>query len=311
MKICPKCNKSFPDGVKLCPFDRIALVAEAATADAATGSAHGNMPAASELAELGVLTDGPNRLLFETQAFYHAPIQGLLVFGGGMLFMVIASVLGLGTKGSSSAPSMENSTAVILTIVGSLVLGAGLALQYIFRHYTVFDLRSGMLLQQARAMGKVLWEGSLMRLDQLISVGTTTRAAGISAENLKMIIIGGLSRGRNQGLPYDVSLAMMSKDGRIHEITAFRNGTRQAALAAGRADMIAGLMNIPCVISREGEMLEAVRKPGKPMSLQAVSISAVAKRSENVANKVLMWLILLVFLIGGWFVLMSWSGVWK
>jgi len=295
----------------LCPFDRVALVAETAAADSAGGSACGKMPAASELAELDVIADGSSRLLLETQAFYHAPIQGLLVFGGGILFMVIASVLGLGAKGGRAAPSMENSTAVILTLVGALVLGAGLALQHIFRHYTVFDFRSGMLLQQARALGKVLWEGSLMRLDQLIAVGTTTRAAGISAENLKMIIISGLGKGRNQGLPYDVSLAMLSKDGRIHEITAFRNGTRQATLAAGRADMLAGLMNIPCVISKEGEMLEVARKPGRPMSLQAVSISAVAKRSENVANKVLMWLILLVFLIGGWFILMAWSGVWK
>jgi hypothetical protein len=315
MKICPKCNKSFPDGVKLCPFDRIALVAEsaavAADAPGRPGPANVGRPGAEELKALNVLQDGPNRLLFETQAFYHAPIQGLLVFGGGVIFMVIASLTGMKSKGGSAAPSMEGETAVMLIIAGVLALAAGIALQHIFRHYTVFDLRSGMILRQARALNKTLWEGPLLRLDQLIAVGTTTRQAGVSAENLKMIVVAQYSRGKDQGLPYDVSLAMLGKDGTIHEITAFRNGTRQASLAAGRADLIARLVNLPCVISKEGEMLEAVRKPGKPISLQAVSISAVAKRSENVANKVLMWLILLVFLIGGWFVLMAWSGVWK
>jgi uncharacterized RDD family membrane protein YckC len=35
MKTCPKCGKQFPDGVKLCPFDRIALPAGDGAAPAA------------------------------------------------------------------------------------------------------------------------------------------------------------------------------------------------------------------------------------------------------------------------------------
>ncbi|PKL43741.1 MAG: hypothetical protein CVV41_08200 [Candidatus Riflebacteria bacterium HGW-Riflebacteria-1] len=319
MKICPKCNKSFPDGVKLCPFDRIALIGENAAAAAAADSgrpgaaksARIDMPAAGEIAALSIMQDGPNRLLFETQAFYHAPIQGLMVFGGGVLFMVFASLTGLGPKGGSAAPSMENETAVMLTVAGILALAAGIALQNIFRHYTVFDVRSGAILRQARAFGKTLWEGQLTRVDQLVALGTTTRAAGISAENLKMIIIGNFSKSDNRKLPYDVSLVMLGKDSKTHEITAFRNGTRQASLAAGRADLVSRLLNLPCHICNEGEMLEVVRKPGKPLNFQAVSHSAVAKRSENVANKVLVWVFLLIVLIGGWFLLMAWSGVWR
>ncbi|PKL49548.1 MAG: hypothetical protein CVV42_06080 [Candidatus Riflebacteria bacterium HGW-Riflebacteria-2] len=303
----------------MCPFDRIALVAESAMPESANDPGQADqarpgridMPPADDLAALRILQDGSNRLLFETQAFYHAPIQALMVFGGGIVFAVIASLTGMKSKGGSAAPSMEGETAVMLIVIGILALAAGLALQYIFRHYTVFDLRSGMVLRQARAAGKVIWEGPLFRLDQLLAVGTTTRSAGISAENLKMMIVGGLSKGNNRALPYDVSLVLLGKDGKIHEITAFRNGMRQAYLAENRADLLASVLSLPVTISKEGNMLQVVRKPGRPISLQAVSISAVANKPENIANKALVWLILIVFLIGGWFLLMAWSGVWK
>ncbi len=318
MKTCPKCQKSFSDGVKLCPFDRIALVEQnpATHADKPVGQkpappTKSGLPPASELAELEILQDGSSQLLFETQAFYHAPIQALLVFGGGVLFVVFASLTGLKARSGSAAPTMETETAITLIIAGILSLAVGLALQYIFKHYTVFDFRSGMVLRQARALGKCIWEGQLFRLDQVLSIGTTTRQAGVSAENLKMIVMGNFAKNRNKALPYDVSLVMLGKDGNIHEITAFRNGTHQANLAENRASLLARLADIPFAVSKEGEMLETVRKPGKPLALQPVSISAIAKKPENIANTVLVWAILLIVLIGGWFLLMSASGVWK
>lgn len=318
MKTCPKCKNSFSDGVKLCPFDRIALVAgnseanakEQVSQDTVTPVKLG-MPSAAELAALEIIQDGSSKLLFETQAFYHPPIQGLLIFGGGLLFVVFASLTGMGSKRGSAAPTMETETAVTLVITGIISLAIGLALQYAFKHYTVFDFRSSTLLRQARVLGKCIWEGQLLRLDQVLSIGTTTRSAGVSAENLKMAIAGNISKSANKTLPYDVSLLVLAKDGKSHEITAFRNGMHQVNLAENRAKLLALLANIPFTISREGEMLETVRKPGKPPALQAVSISAIAKRPENIANQVLVWAILLIVLIGGWFVLMSSSGVWK
>ncbi|MBU1108112.1 MAG: hypothetical protein KKB51_15680 [Candidatus Riflebacteria bacterium] len=316
MKICPKCHKSFPDGVKLCPFDRIAMVAEGDVEPSGPGQVQSTqsqnaMPNASELAALDILPDGPGRLLFETLAFYHAPIQGLLVFGGGLIFMVIASLTGMRTKGGSAPPTMSGETASMLVVVGILALATGFALQHFFRHYTVFDFRRSLVSRQARAFGKVIWEGSLIRQDQVVAIGTTTRPAGISAENLKMIFIKNFTKDTNRGLPNDVSLVMLGKDAKMLEITAFRNGTRHDQLASARASLLARHMNLPCKLCNQGEMLEVSRKHGQPLSFHPVSQSEIAKKPENIANKILVWVIILIVLIGGWFALMIASGVWK
>lgn len=320
MKICPKCHKSFPDGVKLCPFDRIALTPEnaGATSNAPSESSvqaqHGSadLPEASEIKALDLVPDGSGRLLFQTVASYHAPMHGLMIFGGGLLFMVFASVTGMkSSRSGSAAPTMSGETAAMLAVVGILALAAGLALQHFFRHYTLFDFRRKMVLRQARAFGKNIWEGSLIRQDQIVAIGTTTRVANMSAENLKLILTKYFSNDGNKGLPYDVSLVMLGKDAKEYEITAFRNGSQQARLAAARAEMLAWQLNLPCQLCKEGEQLEVIRKPGKPLNFYPVLHSEIAKRPANIANKVLSWVILVSVLVGGWFILMHASGVWK
>lgn len=320
MKVCPKCNKSFPDGVKLCPFDRIALIPEnaadtsdyAAESDAPPQHGSGDLPDTSEIAALDLMLDGSGRLLFPTLAFYHAPIQGLMVFGAGLLFVVFASLTGMKPKGGSSAPTMSGETAAMLAVVGILALASGIVLQHFFRHYTLFDFRRKRVSKQARAFGKPIWEGSLLRQDQIIAIGTTTRPAGVSAENFKLMLTSHFfSKSNNRELPYDVSLVVLGKDAKVYEITAFRNGTRQAHLASERAGILARQLNLPCQLCKEDEQLEVSRKHGRPISFHPVSRSEIAKKPENIAKKVMVWVIILSVLIGGWFVLMLASGVWK
>ncbi|NLI77550.1 MAG: hypothetical protein GX442_14045 [Candidatus Riflebacteria bacterium] len=269
-----------------------------------------------ELAPLEITLDADGRLLFPTQAWYHALIQGMLVFGGGVLFLVVASVTGMKPRGGSgSAPKMSTDAAAFLTFLGATVFGAGWLLNKTFRHFTVVDVRRRLVSRQSRVADRPVWEGPLAGFDQILEVGVTTRPAGVTAENLGKGVGGAFGAGRQeseQGLPPDVSLVFLLQDGSVAEVTAFANGKHQAWLAENRALLLAEHLDRPHRLSPPGSLLEVRRGgPGNRPRFTVTTQAERDSRSENVQATILKWVLIVGFLVVGWFLLMIASGVWK
>lgn len=260
MKVCSKCGKNFPDGVKQCPFDRTPLqtgedqtppptaVKPAKTVPSSSHNA-GPQPSSSfsdtDLQDMELSKDGPSRILVPSRIFVHSIFGIGIIIGAVMLFMVVASVTGLRSRSGSAAPSMETSTAVIMSVAGLFFLGTGLGLRKLFQHFSVIDLKRRKLLRMTRIMGKIIEEEAVIDLSNIKSLTVKSRTANVSADTIIDLILSLFKRKKatnNLMNSQDFSLIAVMKDGKETEISAFANGETASELAEKRKNFFSELL---------------------------------------------------------------------
>lgn len=266
MKICSRCGKNFPDGVKLCPFDRTPLQSgdgqaqpqptekkpPAASATSTPSSRAGHSGAAqpsafsdADFPAMEMSKDGQARILVPSRTFIHSIFGIGIIIGAVMLLMVVASITGLGSKRGSSAPSMESSTAIIMSVLGAFFLGSGLGLRKLFQHYSVIDVKMRKLLRLTRIMDKVIEENAVADLGNVKDLKVLSRTAHVSADTILDLILSLFKKKKvtNELLQsQDFSLVALMKDGKEVEISAFANGESASELAERRKSFLTALL---------------------------------------------------------------------
>ncbi|MDD3148680.1 MAG: hypothetical protein PHD82_15405 [Candidatus Riflebacteria bacterium] len=266
MKVCSKCGKNFPDGVKLCPFDRTPLESgegqprqqasetkQPAAASPSKQPSHAGHAAAAQTSafsdanfpEMELAKDGQARILVPSRTLIHSIFGFGIVIGAVMLFMVVASVTGLGSRRGSAAPSMETSTAVIMSVLGAFFLGSGLGLRNLFQHYSVIDLKKRKLLRMTRIQNKIIEENAVVDLGNIKEFKIKSRTANVTADTILSLITSFFKKKQvtNELLQsQDFSLIALMKDGKEIEISAFANGEHASVLAERRKSFLTGLL---------------------------------------------------------------------
>ncbi|MFZ5951491.1 MAG: hypothetical protein ACOYXC_12355 [Candidatus Rifleibacteriota bacterium] len=253
MKSCSKCGKTFPDGVKLCPFDRIPLQSGSASPASSESTnkavdkavARTSSVADHSISGIGLEKDGADRILVPSRTFIHSIFGSGIIIGAVMLFMVFASITGAKAKGGSAAPEMSGTTAIIMSLLGIGFLGGGIAMRNFFKHYTVIDLKRRKLLRLNRVMGKVIEETLAGDLNNVKELAIRDRVSHVSADMVLDMITGVFKKDKatNQMLEgRDFSLVAVMRDGKDIEVTSYTPGEKSYQLADQRREYLDSLL---------------------------------------------------------------------
>lgn len=215
----------------------------------------------------------PETIIIPALTGIHSFFGGGIIMGTVLLFMVFASITGLGSASGKAPPEMSALTSVIMTITGAILLFGGNWLRNSFKSFYILDKRKKMVLLRHQFSGNFFKDSAIIRLDHISGVSVRTRTAEVTAREIFDLLftswIYGLMRKKQEAkTSEDTALVATLVNGSFIYLSHFENGQDNADAAFDAAREIDSWLDISDEIRQNRFREDFISPPQPPLTVE-------------------------------------------